>query len=1149
MKTDIHNYSDFLNSVRNDRLVYLFGTGISSALTGKRYGWRKWIEDGIYGLKNSSEAAVIEDELKADDSTETMIKVVGRVINAAKEDGTYDAWMQTSFETNTIQNPRLAATLKKLTIANDIFATTNYDLLLEQATGLRALSYEQPGEVFTMLECKRSDAVLHIHGIYDSHNDVDSIIGSEEQYEKVINDQGAQFIQNILGTRTLVFVGCGKTTEDANIARFVAFARTHLKLDRTYYFLYNASSPVVGLPANIKLIPYGDQYADLSDFLEDIAQERLRAKIEASRLIGRTVYTETSTDLYGLAEYHYANEYLKFCGRKRELGQLYTFLELDTRFLWWAITGQAGAGKSRLAYECMKKTPFGFFSFFVNLSAGLEQARQFIPFSDTLIIVDYVLGNESHIADIVNALHDVFSQPENVCYKLRILFLERDSLTVSGTWFYNLERSFQYGDRVRFRNAEYRANPSAQLHDFLYIDDLDYDAVLELIGDVCEKHALPTDSYRDRMLRDTYEQKYEQLRFRPLFLQIYVQAWIENGQTNIDYHGYRGLLNAVLEKEQEHLLNAVNQDRQCLTALLQLMIRASVSPLLSNKLSQQYLPHWELVSKWIKDNSLPGIERRERTSSLYRDAAQVTGDTDGIMVIQPQYPDIIKEALFLHYIDDLNDFGNELWENVPDAFSQFLYRCIVDFPDATELFDYLRKVTEDGTNIPAMRARIAILRHEIITREDDPFDLNQLIDTEFAYWQAVDQYNPETQDVRIEGLYAALKQYLGWSREKDAFRAVEELSRAKGAEEIQNKKCQFLLDAVTYLRQKHGYQASEKVRAYLDKILAERGNTDTQLRALRLKQQSEHLLNEIGSIRPISVGVYEDRDWEAAWELCDRLENSCDLSVEEDAEIFTYTLAESIKMCVEKLAGGRICDYFFRLQDYAEQYGRDQSVAFNDRIHYNYLRGKYYNTEAVSVLSTLASGDSRYAAQMSNALVKEISSNIMIRDFAGLLVGAWALKVGYDESVTDAMALGYRQKAEALLEEYPDNVFLCAKYMDLIWAIAREQQKRAVTKAEIEKCYPLVLRFPDDEDVLDEFFKLLKDSTERRNWQDYVQNKPVLNGLIQHRRLDYLTELLEESTPQEPYVRTHKKIGANDLCPCGSGKKYKKCCRGKGIYD
>jgi SEC-C motif-containing protein len=33
-----------------------------------------------------------------------------------------------------------------------------------------------------------------------------------------------------------------------------------------------------------------------------------------------------------------------------------------------------------------------------------------------------------------------------------------------------------------------------------------------------------------------------------------------------------------------------------------------------------------------------------------------------------------------------------------------------------------------------------------------------------------------------------------------------------------------------------------------------------------------------------------------------------------------------------------------------------------------------------------------------------------------------------------------------------------------------------------------------------------------------------------------------ESATQEPYVREEPKIGRNEPCPCGSGKKYKKCC-------
>ncbi|WP_461207745.1 DnaJ domain-containing protein [Clostridium sp. DL1XJH146] len=30
--------------------------------------------------------------------------------------------------------------------------------------------------------------------------------------------------------------------------------------------------------------------------------------------------------------------------------------------------------------------------------------------------------------------------------------------------------------------------------------------------------------------------------------------------------------------------------------------------------------------------------------------------------------------------------------------------------------------------------------------------------------------------------------------------------------------------------------------------------------------------------------------------------------------------------------------------------------------------------------------------------------------------------------------------------------------------------------------------------------------------------------------------------PQEPFIREEKKVGRNEPCPCGSGKKYKKCC-------
>jgi len=42
---------------------------------------------------------------------------------------------------------------------------------------------------------------------------------------------------------------------------------------------------------------------------------------------------------------------------------------------------------------------------------------------------------------------------------------------------------------------------------------------------------------------------------------------------------------------------------------------------------------------------------------------------------------------------------------------------------------------------------------------------------------------------------------------------------------------------------------------------------------------------------------------------------------------------------------------------------------------------------------------------------------------------------------------------------------------------------------------------------------------------------------------------MREEARKEREAGKKKKIGRNDPCPCGSGKKFKKCCMGKGIYD
>jgi len=70
--------------------------------------------------------------------------------------------------------------------------------------------------------------------------------------------------------------------------------------------------------------------------------------------------------------------------------------------------------------------------------------------------------------------------------------------------------------------------------------------------------------------------------------------------------------------------------------------------------------------------------------------------------------------------------------------------------------------------------------------------------------------------------------------------------------------------------------------------------------------------------------------------------------------------------------------------------------------------------------------------------------------------------------------------------------------------------------------------------IIDIYRKMLEDGVDVRNekevekWMEKNQNK-----------------LMQPSHKIETYKREKPKIGRNDPCPCGSGKKYKKCCGAK----
>lgn len=1135
MITDICSYPDFYRSIQTDRLVYLFGTGISAALTGQKYSWRKWITDGIHHMKNTALGASYEKSLNDDGSTENMIGIAGKVISATKTDGTYNSWMRESFETNPVTNEALSHTLKKLLFTQDVFATTNYDRLLEEATGLGMLTYEDPEEAYSMLDQHISTHILHIHGAFDSARGIDNIIADEDQYDAIGRNEGAQFIQNILGTRTLLFVGCGKTTEDGNISRFIQFANEHLKMDKEYYFLYRAGESITGMPDNIKLIPYGDEYDDLPRFLEHLAQIRMMAKIESNPLVLRTAYSENKADSYGLSRYYFANEYLKFCGRNVELSQLLNFIEADRKISWWAVTGQAGAGKSRLAYEFLHRIPNQFFGFFLNYNTDVKLIDKFEPFTDTLVVIDYVKGNEKQVADFVFRLMDKY---EPLAYKLRILFLERDNLLLSGSWFDTLKKSFDVFHKGIFSDSEYNVAVALRKHRFLYLDDLDVDAVLELIGEICAGKGLPSDPYRNRMLREDYAQKFEQLKFRPLFLQLYVEAWVDNGCIQIEYRNDTDLLETVMRREQERMLHLVQDEIDTCNALIRLIIRANITDTLSiSDIPEFYKKDWDKVKAFARSHTLSGVQRVEFLQSILEEAAQEI--TDCSAVIEPQYPDIIKEYMFLFFldVDEIADVSKELWENCPQEYNLFLSRCILDFHDDDLLTAFIRNAAADYCNVNALHVRLALLQNKVVHDIEDGPRLTQLAQEEFKFWcdAPIDADSAlEQKMIQLQGYYYSADQFCGWSMKKEFVEAIQRIAGYYDDTELIPLKISYLMEFTHYFTEKSEHGWSEKICGHIDPLI------------ICLTDEKEKMNAWLGLQREVVLNLIDRAEWEQVYQLHDRIFEVIDWEEEKHVELYAYIWFSATKKCLRMLQWGSLLDFADYLQDLAVDYAEQtRKIYFNDKVHYYYLHAKVINTEAFSVCSTIA-GMGCYGNSFIDGIIEEIEQNMMISDFSGLLVAAKALKVGMDDSVTDGMVKDYFSEADRLLERYPDSALLAEKAMDLWETAYAEHYRSPVSKFYVDRAYVLALRFANNKDVLERFFQLLEQSTEAAKWIEYVRNKQIVSHLIEFKMQEYLKPPIME---QKPAKRIHPKVRANDPCPCGSGKKFKKCCRGNGKFD
>ena len=85
---------------------------------------------------------------------------------------------------------------------------------------------------------------------------------------------------------------------------------------------------------------------------------------------------------------------------------------------------------------------------------------------------------------------------------------------------------------------------------------------------------------------------------------------------------------------------------------------------------------------------------------------------------------------------------------------------------------------------------------------------------------------------------------------------------------------------------------------------------------------------------------------------------------------------------------------------------------------------------------------------------------------------------------------------------------------------------------------PLVEYKKEAFDIFAEMSSRISTEVLTRLLQDPDSGKEAIKEPVKQQRLNYNRG---EGSSSQP-VRRAKKVGRNDPCPCGSGKKFKKCC-------
>lgn len=141
----------------------------------------------------------------------------------------------------------------------------------------------------------------------------------------------------------------------------------------------------------------------------------------------------------------------------------------------------------------------------------------------------------------------------------------------------------------------------------------------------------------------------------------------------------------------------------------------------------------------------------------------------------------------------------------------------------------------------------------------------------------------------------------------------------------------------------------------------------------------------------------------------------------------------------------------------------------------------------------------------------------------------------------------YNQKEAAIGEKDFRQLerIVMLQTVDALWKdhlLSMDHLKEGIGLRGYAQQNPLIVYKKEGFEMFQEMISRIKEETLAILFRIQISEPETIEDLSKPKEQNFVLSHGEDAPRKEPQKRAEKKVGRNDPCPCGSGKKYKKCC-------